>query len=144
MKNIIFLLLAVMLTGCGVGGLYISNIDKPPPDLYKEWNTPGRSVLDTKKSLLECGFKSPYSYGLTDAEDWDLNYNISLDVCMERLGYVRAGWTNPRFPICSDKRYESLRNCQPDAEIIKPNMARRLNSRYCQSPYYRNREECQP
>jgi len=134
-----------MLSGCGIAGLKISNIDAYPPDLYVQWRTPGRSDLDTKKALLECGFKNPYNYGLTTPEDWNVNHDISLDVCMEYLGYAKTGW-GPRSPVCSYKPYAIQKSCQPGADIIKPSVKRRLNNQFCK--YERaggfNLPECQP
>jgi hypothetical protein len=144
MKILIISFFACILSGCDIGGLSIRNIDAYPPDLYTQWNTPGKSNLDTKKSLLECGFKSPYNYELSTPEDWDMNYEISMNICMEHLGYIRSGWS-PGFPICSDKTYKIQKNChQPGADIIKPSAERRLNSRYCKSERAHDRPECQP
>lgn len=109
---------------------------QPVAPSYMFWSKPGKSELDVKKAMLECGKPSPdptiemyrLAYGLYDDER--LNYYILTNKCMELSGYtgkhVSSYESCMRYP---ERRY--LSSCQPDTKIPKPSIERRLNSWYC-------------
>lgn len=125
------------LVGCST---YFENVVyKPAPATYQEWSKPGASILDIKKSLLECGKPSPD----TSFEIYEKAFNISRydemtymnklqleDICMERIGYQYLGSYSTR-EICLQEQYSDLPACQTGAEIPTPTMSRRLDSWYC-------------
>jgi hypothetical protein len=111
----------------------------PPKDEYQSWSQSGKTYLDVKKSLLECGFSSPY-FGDYYQSQYDF---LSSAVCMERLGYIRVSKGDIN-PICANGWTKDETACQWGAAIPSPSVERRLNSLYCKSTYYHNRQECQP
>jgi hypothetical protein len=103
------------------------------------WHQPGKSYVDVKKSLLECGF-SDFFTKMAPSIDY-----LAASVCVERLGYVREkSHVSGKNPVCANEWYKDKPSCQRDAVIPTPNVERRLNSEYCQSPYHYDSQECQP
>jgi hypothetical protein len=102
------------------------------------WHQPGKDYVDVKKALLECGF-SDFSNGMDPSIDY-----LAASVCLERLGYVKEKHWTKKSPVCTNEWFKDDPSCQPNAVIPTPSVERRLKSKYCQSPYYRDREECQP
>lgn len=123
-----FLLLT--LAGCG-----LKQSMQPIPDYFHLWKKPGASLLDVRKSLLECGWPtaSPSGYG-PDVAMMSPNDKVLADLCMENDGYR---YTSPfhGYQVINACALFSNRQdypaCQPGAVIPKPTVERRLNSWHC-------------
>lgn len=114
---------------------------QPPKPAYQVWKKEGKGELDVKKALLECGEPSPeptvemykYAFNIDLRSDPDAfnNKGFSEDACMEQSGYARLMGYRSVAEYCSWDRYKHLPICQPNAEIPKPSVERRLNSWHC-------------
>jgi hypothetical protein len=130
MKRIILFLLIFVIS---LSGCFGWKPFQPAPPEYRTWKKQGRSELDVKKSILECGYLN-----VLDGGEMGLNGFVLAYRCMINQGYTYYdrdfcyGFHNPP-PACS-----------PNAVIPEPSVERRLNSRYCKSERAHNRPECQP
>lgn len=129
LKKSMALLATVLVTGCGIGGYSISNIDKPGPELYEQWNKKGVSVLEVKEAMLECGYPNVFSGSLGGGfPDKVLNIYALAEQCMRNHGFVYSG----RFgTTCEYKPTQYLPACQLNAVIPTRSVERRLNSPFC-------------
>ncbi|MGM0516888.1 MAG: hypothetical protein ACQER6_04745 [Pseudomonadota bacterium] len=114
----------------------MSNIDKPAPKTYEKWMTGDTTRLDARKALLECGAPSPdptgWTYqavGLIDLYD-QLNRAFIVTACMESAGH-RARWGGLSESCGLQRQYKKLEACQPNANVPKLSVERRLNSWWC-------------
>ena len=99
MKRYMSLVLLLLLNGCGQYS--IRNIDKPPPEDYETWERPNHSILQVKKTLLECGAIAPSTVGWDYkkgyekigilGKDSQMNEAIKKSKCMENAGYKKKG-----------------------------------------------------
>jgi hypothetical protein len=116
---------------------------QPPNNEDDLWHQRGKSRIDVKKSLLECGFADTSGHSMDPSIDF-----LAACVCMERIGYTREiTRLGDVSPICENGWAKKSPECQPSAVIPTPSVERRLNSKSCQSKskYNRpNRPECQP
>ena len=129
MARSVFMCLVLLVTSC-------AKPFQPVAPSYKFWSQPGKTELDVKKTMLECGFPTPdprvvdyeYAFGLID-EGEVLNAGFMNDACMENAGYTPREYTVSEY--CGWDWHIHLPVCQPGAVIPRPSMERRLNSRYC-------------
>lgn len=114
-------------------------IYKPAPATYQEWSKSGASILEIKKSLLECGKPAPdisfeiyeKAFGISRYDELAYMNKLQLEnICMQYQGYKFNGIYKPS-KVCSLEKYKTLPACQPDAEIPTPSVERRLSSWYC-------------
>lgn len=131
-----FLLVFAMsaLTGCT--NYSLSNIDKPAPKTYEKWITGDTTRFDARKALLECGAPSPSptsrtyrAIGITNLDE-QLRRSFMVTACMESSGH-RARWGGLSESCGLQSRYKNFPACQPNADIPKPSIERRLNSWWC-------------
>ena len=130
---------SLFLFGCST---YMEQVVyKPAPATYQEWSKYGASILDIKKSLLECGKPAPdisfeiYEKAFNISRYDELAYINKLEfenICMERSGYKYNGTYNTK-KICLLEKYKNLPACQPDIITHTPSVERRLNSWYCKT-----------
>jgi len=121
MKHLLILIfVASALTGC------IREAFQPPRPDFLVWTAPGKSVLDVKKKLLECGMPEPSG---RDYQTLGRNAQLSISFCMVRAGFH----SETDYLMCTRETDRILAICAPGAEISKPSVNRRLNSPYCKS-----------
>lgn len=120
--NLTFFVLVFLLSGC------TEKAFKPVPDEYFLWTKPGMSLIDVKKSLLECGEPTPAGTGEAFSLMTD-NEHAIVEVCMRRLGYTFE--YGDYASICSTRPELNLPACQSGAQIPAPSVEMRLNSDYC-------------
>ncbi len=124
MKDFLLLVLVGILTsGC------VEKMFQPPPPAFLSWTAPGRSIVDVKKTLLECGMPEPASKG---SEYYHLTRNeqASISLCMEKAAFQHK---DGRLPWCANYREMNLPVCAPGATVPTPSISRRLNSPYCRA-----------
>jgi hypothetical protein len=129
--TISLVLLALSFCGC------ITNIDSFPPAQYEMWSKQGKTQLEIKKAILECGFSTIYHPTVEDMKPED--YALASR-CMENQDYIYR-WRSycPSFP--ADHRPST---CLSGVAIPEPSVEQRLNGPYCKKEWNRNRRECQP
>lgn len=121
MKHLLILIfVASTATGC------IREAFKPPRPDFLEWTAPGKSVLDVKKKLLECGMPEPSGH---DYQTLGRNAQLSISFCMVNAGFH----SETDYLMCARETDRILPICAPGAEIPKPSVSRRLNSQYCKA-----------
>ncbi|GEM_PF-977166 len=141
MEKVIFLMLSLLITGCWKYS--IGNIDQPPPYMYQTWKKAGKTELDVKKDMLECGYISVdydnnYMYEKIGiySRDERMNYYFMVSLCMEKLGYTRVRTFKETIAeSCSQtKNYPERKNylaCQPGVKVPEPTEERRIKGPYC-------------
>lgn len=141
MNKYLLAALLVLLNGCGQYS--IRNIDKPPPEDYELWVKQGKSQLQIKKALLECGAIAPSTLGWPYGKAYEkigiverndqINHGFLVDRCMINAGFVEQNTSWTLKDTCADMRYRDYPACQPNATIPTPSIERRLNSWYCKT-----------
>ncbi|MDX1750018.1 MAG: hypothetical protein R3271_06840 [Methylophaga sp.] len=142
MKKILILVLAFLFNGCSQYSLH--NIDKPPPEDYEIWTKKNESILQIKKSLLNCGAIAPTTLGWPHEEAYiklgltshheQMNHYFLTSKCMENAGYEKRWGMRSAQEGCNDASFPERKNypaCQPDAVVPTPSVKRRLNGWYC-------------
>lgn len=131
----------VFISGCWKYS--IGNIDQPPPRIYQTWEKRGKSELDIKKDLLECGFpdvaysnKLMYEQLGVYGDDAEMNHYFITSFCMEKLGYKKIrSRTKKVAEYCSNtKNFPERINypaCQPGVQVPEPTEERRIKGPYC-------------
>jgi hypothetical protein len=117
--------LRIFLSFLFISGCSLRQSHQPIPDFYLLWSKPGSSLLDTRKTLLECGSPSPAPWG----KDLFGEKYVAVVMCMKQAGYLYRDPFEGSGKIC-EKHFE-LPACQPGAEISRPSATLRLNSEYC-------------
>ncbi|MFL9876180.1 hypothetical protein [Paraburkholderia megapolitana] len=97
----------------------------PPTDFL--WTQEGKSYLDVKKALLECGLPHPAGSGNRPMTP---NESASYGRCMLGAGYTYKYGTFRL--ICATQPSLNLPECRSDAPVPLPDINRRLNSGYCE------------
>lgn len=113
--------MVVTISGCA------GKIFQPSPPAFLNWISPGSSVVEVKKKLLECGMPEPTSKTAAYYE-LSINERASISFCMERSGFHRK---SGRSTWCENYREIDLPVCSSGAVIPTPSVERRLNSPYC-------------
>jgi hypothetical protein len=135
-KRYYFLLFLISI---GLYGCFGWKPFQPAQDLYLIWTKPGKSQIDVKKSLLECGYTTIYFLGAVN--QMNRNDMLLADVCMKNQGYLYA---NKDYCSSSIWYNDPPSACSPGVVIPEPSVEQRLNSRYCKSKNAHNTPECQP
>lgn len=86
---------------------------QPNPPEFTLWNKPGTSVIDLKKTMLECGFINPCtSFGMTE------NSYAKSELCMIGRGFINISRDGI---MCAQKEYQRrLTACQSETPITNP------------------------
>jgi hypothetical protein len=96
---------------------------QPPPPVYKQWKKEGARQIDIQKSMLECGYLSPYGNpGITD-----MNSIVLMHRCMEASGYV---YNDGAGDFCSGFKYQPPA-CNPKTPAPQRKVVIRINSKFC-------------
>ena len=119
MKHLLFLI----LVGSAIAGC-AGKIFQPPPPNFLHWTAPGKSVIDVKKKLLECGAPEPSG---RDYQTLGRNAQLSISFCMVHAGFH----SSTDYLLCSHEWERMLPVCALGADIPTPSVNRRLNSHYC-------------
>jgi hypothetical protein len=101
---------------------------QPPPDEYEVWDRANSDEEDVRKSLLDCGYPSPFNSG---KYEFSRNDYVLANLCMERLGFVYDSDMTWRG-VCVPRGGESIPACAAGVEPPSPDPRKRLSSPFCQ------------
>lgn len=98
----------------------------PAPYAYELWERPGATREETFKTLLECGYESPfYSKSLGTTAEF-----VAAQACMEKQQFLYKGkysWKG----MCAAHDAASAPGCQPGYIAPDPDASKRLESKHC-------------
>lgn len=139
-EKLFLLCIFMLLSGCW---LPTNNDYSLPTHQYEIWKKDGKSTLQVKVDMLECGFTT------VDLEDNDIyrkigisnhddvmNYYYTVSFCMENLGYRNVKRRAKNIAeVCSimekSSRPKKYAVCQPGFMAPAPTEKRRLSGYYC-------------
>ncbi len=144
MKNLkkisILMFLLLILIGCATESG--RKPFAPPPEAYEMWIKPGTDFIQVQAALLECGLPAPFSVHkfFKDISHQELlELNVKVELCMKKNGFdLLPGLSS----MC--KSIPALQACQPENYFSIPSRSieRRLNSEFCNDPFYKKNKAC--
>jgi hypothetical protein len=107
---------------------------QPPPPEFESWSKSGASVLEVKKSMLECGYPSPYE-ATRHGDPVNQEEFASMYMCMRSSGFI---FSDGGYDFCS--RSNELNACKLGAVAPGRDIEKRLSGPFCHA--YPNDPAC--
>ncbi|MBB3832663.1 hypothetical protein FHR55_000829 [Xanthomonas arboricola] len=102
----------------------------PPPDDYETWKKAGSNDLDVWKTMLECGYASPFRPREKFADGYRTEEQVTDSMlCIQKMGYVK--YVNGKVSLVCDGFRGALLPCKYGFKVREPGVETRINSGYC-------------